>query len=169
MARKRKTVQESEGGGKSKELKIITVQVVTRDKVLSNPRQMALLYIINKLGPMHERTIHQIVSDVQELGVDLGYKFSIVGGVPYSQDLKSDLVALLYVGFIETEPTPFRRLRVTGDGREALEKYKVPDLLFEVIEKNYERLRNKASILDSHLDTEIRAKLRERGRPRRFI
>jgi hypothetical protein len=169
MARKRKTAQDSgESGGKgSKELKIITVQVVTRDKVLENPRQMALLYLIDRFGPLHEKTLHYLAKDIQDLGFDLGYKFNTIGGVPYSQELKSDLVALLYVGFVETEPSMYRKLRVTNDGKDALEKRAPPQALVDIIEKNFERLRNRTSLLDGQLDHEIRMRLRELSRGRR--
>jgi hypothetical protein len=168
LAKKKKVAQASgESGGKgTKELKIITVQVVTKDKVLENPRQMALLYIIDKFGPLHERTLHHLVKDIQDLGFDLGYKFNVIGGTPYSQELKSDLVALLYVGFAETEPSMYRKLRVTSEGKGALEKKAPPQGLADIIEKNFERLRNKASLLDGQLDHEIRMRLRELSRRR---
>ncbi len=169
MARKRKGSQETgESGSKgSKDLKIITVQVVTGDKVMENPRQMALLYLIDKFGPIHEKTLHYLAKDIQELGFDLGYKFSSIGGVPFSQELKSDLVALLYVGFIETEPSMYRKLRTTNNGKDALEKKAPPQALVEIVEKNFERLRNRTSLLDGQLDHEIRMRLRELSRGRR--
>ncbi len=170
MARKKQERGgEAEGKG-GKELKIITVQVVTREKVLSNPRQMGLLYIIDKFGPMHERTLQHLIYKVQELGYDMGYRdFSVVGEVPYSPTLKSDIVALLYVGFIETEPTMYRKLRVTGDGREALEKYDVPQGLADTISTHFEELRNLASIIDNQVDLQVRRRMLQRRRPRRLF
>ncbi|MEB3816385.1 MAG: hypothetical protein LRS46_00370 [Desulfurococcales archaeon] len=170
---KKKQERGGEGEGKaSKDLKIITVQVVTRDRVIKNPRQMSLLYLIDKLGPIHEKTLQHVVHRVQELGADLGYKdFSVVGGVPYSPTLKSDVVALLYVGFIETEPTMYRKLRVTGDGKEALEKYYKPlPELEEVLSNNFEEIRNMASLIDNQVDLQVRRRgLVERRRPRRLF
>jgi uncharacterized protein YwgA len=170
VARKR---QEKVGESESKtgkELKIITVQVVTRDRVLKNDRQMALLYIIDKFGPLHERTLQHLIHKIQELGYDLGYKdFSVVGEVPYSPTLKSDIVALLYVGFVETEPSVYRKLRVTSDGKEALEKkYRVPEDLEKIVSENFEELRNLASLIDNQVDLQVR-RMRERRRPRRFF
>ncbi len=171
MARKKKGSQESsEAGGKgSKELKIITVQVITKDKVMENSRQMSLLYLIDRFGPLHEKTLHYLVKDIQDLGFDMGYKFNVVGGVPFSQELKSDLVALLYVGFIETEPSMYRKIRVTNEGKDALEKKKVPPALIEIVDKNFERLRNRTSLLDGQLDHEIRMRMRELSRRRRSL
>jgi hypothetical protein len=170
LARK-KQEKGGEGEGKGgKELKIITVQVVTRDKVTRNDRQMSLLWIIDKFGPMHERTLQHLIHKIEELGADMGYKdFSLVGGVPYSPTLKSDIVALLYVGFVETEPNMYRKLRITNDGKDALEKYTVPAKLAETVSNNFEELRNMASLIDNQVDLQIRRRMIERRRPRRSI
>lgn len=170
MAKKKGSQDTGSSSGKgSKELKIITIQAVTRDKVTSNPRQMGLLYVIDKLGPIHERTLQQIVHEIQQEGAGLGYSFSQIGGAPYSPELKSDLVALMYVGFVETEPRIFRRLRSTGDGKEALEKHPPPRSVTEALEKDFENLRNKASLLDSQINLEIRKKMEGMRRPRRRL
>ncbi|MEB3844873.1 MAG: hypothetical protein LRS48_04240 [Desulfurococcales archaeon] len=169
MARKKE--EKAKSGEKEKagkELKITTVHVVTPEKVMENDRQMALLYIISKLGPIHEKTLQHIIYDLkEEYGVDLGYKMRKIGSVPYSPELKSDIVALLYVGFVETEPNMYRKLRVTGKGRDALEAKKPPAGIVAAVEKNYEALRNKASMLDSVQDAEIRRLQRTIQRPRR--
>lgn len=168
MARKRQD-KSGEGEGKGgKELKIITVHVVTRDRVVRNERQMALLWLVDKFGPLHERTLQHLVHKLEDLGAELGYDdFSLVGGVPYSPTLKSDIVALLYVGFIETEPNMYRKLRVTNDGKDALDKYAVPAKLAEIVSENFEELRNAASIIDNQVDLQIRRRMMERRRPRR--
>ena len=167
MAKKKKET----GGqqeGKSKDIKIISIQVVRPEDVLRNPRQLGLLYIIDRLGPTHEKTLQHLVFTIQdEYGMDLGYEFRKVGNTPYSPQLKSDIVALLYVGFIETEPGIYRKLRTTSQGKDALEKQPPPAGVVEVVNKNFEALRNKASIIDSELDLEIRRKYRTIQRARR--
>ncbi len=169
MARKRRSSQESsESGSKgSKDLKIVSVQVITRDKVLENSRQIALLYLIDRFGPLHEKSLHYLIKEIQDLGFDLGYKFNVIGEVPFSQELKSDLVALLYVGFIETESNIYRKIRTTNDGKDAVEKKKIPPALAEIIDKNFEKLRNRTSLLDGQLDHEIRTRMRELSRKRK--
>ncbi len=168
MAKKKKEAGGQQEGKGGKELKIISVQVVTPEAVMRNPRQMGLLYIIDRLGPTHEKTLQHIVYMIQEeLGVNLGYDFRKVGNTPYSPTLKTDIVALLYVGFIETEPGIYRKLRTTGAGKDALEAQGPPAGLVETINSNFEALRNKASILDSELDLEIRKRFRFMQRPRR--
>lgn len=151
----------------SKELKIVTIQVVTRDKVLKNPRQMGLLYIIDAFGPLFERTLQEIAYDLQQAGADFGYDFKVVGGAPYSPMLKSDLSALLYVGFVETNPRLLRRLQVTNDGKDALENHGPPAGVVTVVKQRFEELRNKAAIIDRQVELEVRRRVRETARPRR--
>lgn len=168
MAKKKK--EKAEGGqeGKgTKELKIISVSVVRPEQVVRNPRQMGLLYIIDKLGPTHERTLQHIVYELQtEYGVDFGYDFRKIGNTPYSPQLKTDIVQLLYVGFIETEPSLYRKLRTTSTGKDALEKHGAPPKVVETLNANFEALRNKTSMLDEQLDLEIRKRM-QLSRPRR--
>ncbi len=170
MAKKKRDSGGGQEGKGGKELKIISVQVVTPDQVVKNPRQMGLLYIIDRLGPTHEKTLQHIVYIIQEdYNVDLGYQFRKIGNTPYSPQLKADLTALLYVGFVETEPSLYRKLRTTSSGKDALEKNSPPPGLVEAIKNNFEALRNKASILDSELDLEIRKRMRETARRRRSL
>ncbi|MEB3760492.1 MAG: hypothetical protein GSR72_00580 [Desulfurococcales archaeon] len=164
--------KDKDKGGKDeksgKELKIISVQVITPEKVLENERQISLLYVIEKLGPMHEKTLFHILKELKdEYNVDLGYTIRKVGNVPYSPEVKNDLVALLYVGFVETEPNMYRKLRITSKGKDALEQKKPPAGIISAIEKHYEALRNKASMLDSMQDAEIRRLTRTMRRPSR--
>ncbi len=166
MAKKKREEGKADEG-KGKELKIVTIHVITRDKVLANERQVALLYLIDKFGPLHEKTLMDLVKNIQELGFDMGYQFTVIGRYPYSPELKNDLTALMYVGFVETEPGMYRKLRTTSDGKDALEKARVPQGLVEAVNKNFEDLRNKTSMIDDELDLEIRKRFRELKRPRR--
>ncbi|GBF09086.1 hypothetical protein apy_08110 [Aeropyrum pernix] len=168
MARKRReSKKEGEGGEKSKDLKIISVEVVTRDKVVKNPRQMALLYLIDRLGPIHERTLQMIAHELQQRGAQLGYEFKIVAGVPYSPEFKNDLIALAYVGFVEVNPRRNRRLQTTNDGKEALEKHGAPKGVVEVLEKHYEEIRNIASLEDWKVDEHLKTIKQLKGARRR--
>lgn len=166
MARK-KAQEKKEGEKGGKELKIITVQVVTRDRVVKNPRQMGLLYVIDVFGPIFERTLQEVVHELQQAGADFGYDFKVIGGSPYSPLLKSDLSALLYVGFVETNPRLLRRLQTTNDGKDALEKYGAPQGIVNVVKQNFEHVKNKASMIDKQVELEVRRKVSEMYRPRR--
>ncbi len=168
--KKRKEGGEGQQEGKgTKDLKIVSVAVVKPEQVVKNPRQMALLYVIARLGPTHEKTLQHILYDLQEeYGVDLGYEFRKVGNTPYSPQLKTDIVQLLYVGFIETEPGLYRKIRVTGQGKDVLDKHGAPPKLVETVNSNFEALRNKASMLDEQLDLEIRRRFQLQRPRRRF-
>lgn len=168
MARKKAQEKKKEGEQKgSKELKIVTIQVVTKDKVVKNPRQMGLLYVIDVFGPIFERTLQEIVYELQQAGADFGYDFKIIGGTPYSPLLKSDLSALLYVGFVETNPRLLRRLQSTNDGKDALEKHGAPQGIVNIVKQNFEHIKNKASMIDKQVELEVRRKVSEMARPRR--
>lgn len=167
MAKKKKEGKVDSEAGKTKDLKIITVQVVTKDRVVKNPRQMGLLYIIDKLGPIHEKTLQIIAYEVQKRGAQLGYNFTVVAGVPYSPEFRNDLVALTYVGFVEVNPRKNRKLQTTNDGKEALEKHGAPKSVVEVLEKHFEELRNMAMLKDAEIDLMLK-KRRGEERQRRF-
>jgi len=161
VAKKKRDDSKQQEGKGSKELKITTIHVVTPDKVLSNERQVSLLYLIDRFGPLHEKTVMKLAYMLSEKGYNLGYNFRLVGDSPYSPDLRNDLVALLYVGFIETESSLYRKLRSTGEGKDALAKARVPRGLIDVVNKNFEEFRNTASMVDSELDLQIRKRFRE--------
>lgn len=144
-----------EKAGSAKELKISTVQVINRDKVMQNQKLMSLVYLVSRLGPIHERTLHMIVNEVQSKGFDLGYQFFKVGQDPYSPSLKSDIVALLYVGFLEAEPR-YKKLVVSSAGKEALEKVGAPKGLQDVVESSIQELKAKSSMMDARIDVELR-------------
>ncbi len=153
--------QVDEKAGSAKELKIAPVQVVTKEKVMQNQRLMGLVYLVSRLGPIHERTLHMVVSEVQAKGYDMGYQFFKVGQDPYSPALKSDVVALLYVGLLESEPR-YKKLVVSSSGREALEKVGAPKGLQDIVESSIQELKAKSSMMDARIDVELRG-----GSPRR--
>ena len=150
-----------EKAGAAKELKITTVQVINRDKVLQSPRLMGLLYLVSRLGPIHERTLHMIVKEVQSKGFDMGYQFFSVGQDPYSPALKNDVVSLLYVGFLESEPR-YKKLVVSSAGKEALEKVGAPKGLQDLVESSIQELKVKSSTMDARIDLEIKGR-QQRG------
>jgi hypothetical protein len=138
-----------------KELKIVSTQVITKDRVFQNPKFMSLLYLISKLGAVHERTLQIVIHDLQGKGADFGYQFNLLGNDPYSPVLKNDIVALLYTGLAEAEPR-YRKIRLTGDGKEALEKIGIQKNYQDLIDKNLNEIKSKASMIDAEIDFELR-------------
>gem|GEM_PF-168596 len=139
----------------AKELKIVATQVITKDKVVQNQKLMSLLYLISQLGMVHERTLQIVVSELKNKGIDLGYQFNQLGNDPYSPTLKNDIIALLYTGLVEAEPR-YRKIRVTSDGKEVLEKAEIQKSFQESLNKVLNEIKNKASLTDAEIDFELR-------------
>lgn len=168
MPKKEEQKEQKQEGTKSKELKIASVQVVTRDAVMKNQRQMSVLLIIDRLGPMHERTLHELVKHVQGKGMPLSYNFIKVAEGSHSPELKNDLISLTYVGFVESDPVR-RKVRITGDGKEALEKQGAPAGIARLLEEERDNLKNLVALLDSQIDIQFRRRPeRERRSPSRL-
>ncbi len=152
---------------KSKELKIIARQVVTINDVKKDPRKIKLLHIIGETKGISEKALQYLIYYMKESGYDLGYQFIMLGNTPSSKELHNDIVSLLYVGLIETDPR--RKLVVTSLGREFIDKNK--DLLSEdekqKIKKLVEELRIKVAPIDT--EVELSTRLRRPSRRKRLF
>ncbi len=152
---------------KSKELKIITRYVVTLKDVERDPRKIKLLYTIKSYGEISEKALQYLVYHLaKDKGIDLGYKFLVIGNVPSSKELKEDMVALLYVGLLETNPRN-KKLRVTSLGNEFLEKTKILEPDIEKLSKSIEELRSRIQSIDAEVEMTIRELARMMRRRRR--
>ncbi len=136
---------------KSKEIKIETRQVVTPEQVMKNERIMKLLYVIWLYGEISEKGLIHLVHELKEAGIDLGYKFFKIGGTITSKQLREDMLSLLYVDFVETVGRA-KKLRITGMGKEALEKFKLPEEETEKLKKEIENLRGKIAAIDAEVE-----------------
>lgn len=150
------------GSGKSKELKIVTRHVITVDDIKNDPRKIKLLYIINTIGGISEKALQHLIYYMKDLEFDLGYNFIVLGTTPSSKMLHNDIVALLYVGLIETNPR--RKLVATSLGKEFLEKTKdvITDDEKETIKKLIDELRIKIAPIDMEVELSYRSKRRRR-------
>lgn len=154
---------------KSKELKIITRHVVTVNDVLKDPRKIKLLYLIKEFGEISEKALQYLVYWLKsEKGVDLGYDFLVIGNVPSSKDLKMDIVALLYVGALETNPKN-KKLRVTGIGEELLGKVDIDKEELEKLVSNAKDFEAKVRSIDAEVELVVKMLSSTRRRRRRFI
>lgn len=153
--KKPKTATPQSGTEKGKEIRIVTRHVITISEVEKNPRLLKLLYVISlaKNG-ISEKGLAHILHYMMGSGVNLGYKFSIIGGVPTSRDLLNDLVALKYTGLVEVLAN--KKLQVTGQGKELLEKI-VSNMAgdFEVIKKAFEE--NWPKVVPIDVEVSLRA------------
>ena len=140
---------------KRKELKLETRHVITPEQVVKNERQMRLLQVIQAYGDISEKRLIHLVYELREHGVDLDYTFSKIGNVITSKQLKDDILALLYVGFVETIGRA-KKLRITSMGREALQKLETP----EEIKKAVEKVRAKIAAIDAEIELQHLSKRR---------
>ncbi|MEB3825799.1 MAG: hypothetical protein LRS47_03925 [Desulfurococcales archaeon] len=152
----------SKGG---KEFKPVSFKVITLDQVVKNERLMNLLYLLSKFKELNEKTIYHLVHEVQEKGFNMGYNFFVVGGHPNSKQLKDDLIALMYVDLIETEPR-LKKIKLTGQGMDVVEEYSgnMSSEKKNLIDNIVEEIRKKIMILDNEADLETALRKRRRGR-----
>lgn len=151
---------------KSKELKIITRPALTINDIVNDSRKIALLHIVKSFGEITEKALYHLVKGVQEEGkIKLGYSFFEVAGILSSKELREDLIALLYLGLLESNPRN-KKLRITADGQEFLEQNieKLGDNA-EKISEAIENLRPKIIPIDA--EQELTFKLMKPGRRRR--
>ena len=156
--------------GTKKELVIITRPVITLDQVKNDTRKRNLLAFFDlvtaKSGGVFEKTLNYLLYWFKtEKGIDLGYNFVMLGNVPYSRDLHEDVVALLYLGLIEA--TPQKKLRITNDGREFLQKVGYDAALAEKMKEALEEYWPKAVAIETQIELEQREMAREMARRRR--
>lgn len=119
--KKTKVATPQAGTEKGKEIRIVTKHVYTVSDVEKNPRLLKLLYVIslNKEG-VSEKALAHVLHYMNSSGVNTGYKFTVIGGVPVSRDLLSDITILKYTGLVEVDAS--KKLRVTGQGKDLLDK-----------------------------------------------
>ncbi len=115
--------QPSKGG---KELRIVTVPVVTVDDVKQDKRKLKLLHILDWVGELSEKGIVKLLHTLKEKGIDLGYNFIMIGDEPSSREVLEDVRILLYLDLAETNPIN-RKVRLTSIGKEFLEANKLPE------------------------------------------
>uniref|UniRef100_A0A7J3ZLG8 Uncharacterized protein n=1 Tax=Fervidicoccus fontis TaxID=683846 RepID=A0A7J3ZLG8_9CREN len=134
---------------KRKELKLEVRHVITPEQVMKNERQARLLQVIQAYGDISEKGLIHLVYELKEHGIELGYTFSRIGNVITSKQLKDDILALLYVGFVETVGRA-KKLRLTSMGQEALQKLETPAP--EEIKKGIEKVRAKIAAIDAEIE-----------------
>lgn len=147
--------------GKTKEIKIVTKQIITLDDILNDPRKIKLLYIISEFGGLSEKALQHLIYEMKLKEYDLKYDFTLVGKIPSSKELLNDLLALKYTDLVET--TSSKKITISSRGKEFLEKYgdKISSEEKENIKKLVEELRVKIKPLDLEVEMKFR---KARGR-----
>ncbi|MET1128018.1 MAG: hypothetical protein ABWW70_01720 [Thermoproteota archaeon] len=142
-------------GGTKKELVIVTRPAVTPSQIEQDERKRNLLLLLSSMeeqGGVYERSLAHLVYWLQsEKGIDLGYNFTLVGDLPTSKELKEDLIALLYVGYAETDPRT-KKIRISSDGKEFLSKVGYDKNFYEQLRAAVDELRPKIAAIDMQIE-----------------
>lgn len=157
--------KQQSGTTRSKEVKIVTKQVVSLSDVSRDPRRVKLLYVISTYGPITEKALNQLIYELKEKGIDLKYGFSNIGKTPVSRDLGNDITMLKYTGLIEVNN--FRKLTLSSLGKEFLEKNM--EAIGEVERETLKNVVNELKPKIKATDLEIEIKFRKTGRERSSI
>jgi hypothetical protein len=110
---------------KSKELKLVTKQVVTSDSVKEDKRKLQLLYLISNFDGISEKALLYAISELKNKGLDLGYNIVTLGNNVTSPQVKDDLTAMLYLGLLENDQA--KMLKVSSNGKDFLESNPVDE------------------------------------------
>ncbi len=137
--------QPSKGG---KELRIVTVPVVTVDDVKQDKRKLKLLHILDWVGELSEKGIVKLLYTLKEKGIDLGYNFIMIGDEPSSREVLEDARILLYLDLAETNPMN-RKVRLTSIGKEFLEANKLPDEEIDDLRKAVDEVKERIKAEDN--------------------
>ena len=154
--------------GTKKELVIIARPAVTIEQVKADERKKKLLLVLKAMedqGGVYERSLAYLMYWLKtEKGLNIDYDFFLVGDTPTSKQLREDLVALLYVGLAETDPKT-KKIRLTSDGKEFLEKVGYDKDFYEKIAAAIEEYKPKLVTIEAQI--ELTTMLMKPGAPRR--
>jgi hypothetical protein len=143
---------------KSKELKLVTKQVVTSDSVKEDKRKLQLLYLISNFDGISEKALLYAISELKNKGLDLGYNIVTLGNNVTSPQVKDDLTALLYLGLLENDQA--KTLKVSSNGKDFLESNPVDEAFKNQLTSLIQELKEKIKAIDE----EQRLRSRRRGR-----
>jgi hypothetical protein len=143
---------------KSKELKLVTKQVVTSDSVREDKRKLQLLYLISNFDGISEKALLYAISELKNKGLDLGYNIVTLGNNVTSPQVKDDLTALLYLGLLENDQA--KMLKVSSNGKDFLESNPVDEAFKNQLTSLIQELKEKIKAIDE----EQRLRSRRRGR-----
>lgn len=135
---------------KSKELKIVTKPVIVLDQLKSNRKAIKILFLVSELGGTTEKALTYVVKELQSAGIDLGYRFVEIAGISTSKELREDIIALLYVGLLESGQN--KKLSITSQGKEFLEQVGVEKDFVESIKSKLPEVKTKLATLIAEAD-----------------
>lgn len=145
---------------KSKELKIVTKPVIALESVKNNKRAMKVLYLISELGSVTEKGLSYVIKELSSAGVDLGYRFLEIAGIPTSKELREDIISMLYVGLLESSQG--KKLSVTSQGKEVLSQIQLEQEYIDALKSKLPEIKTKLATILAEADLESRRSRRYR-------
>ncbi len=145
---------------KSKELKIVTKPVIALESVKNNKRAMKVLYLISELGSVTEKGLSYVIKELSSAGVDLGYRFVEIAGIPTSKELREDIISMLYVGLLESGQG--KKLSVTSQGKEVLSQIQLEQEYIDALKSKLPEIKTKLATILAEADLEGRRSRRYR-------
>ena len=145
---------------KSKELKIVTKPVIALESVKNNKRAMKVLYLISELGSVTEKGLSYVIKELSSAGVDLGYRFLEIAGIPTSKELREDIISILYVGLLESSQG--KKLSVTSQGKEVLSQIQLEQEYIDALKSKLPEIKTKLATILAEADLESRRSRRYR-------
>ncbi|MEM1610158.1 MAG: hypothetical protein QXQ57_00750 [Sulfolobales archaeon] len=135
---------------KSKELKIVTKPVIVLESVKNNKRAMKVLYLISELGSVSEKGLSYVIKELSSAGVDLGYRFLEIAGIPTSKELREDIISMLYVGLLESSQG--KKLSVTSQGKEVLSQIQLEQEYMDALKSKLPEIKTKLATILAEAD-----------------
>lgn len=145
---------------KSKELKIVTKPVIALESVKNNKRAMKVLYLISELGSVTEKGLSYVIKELSSAGVDLGYRFLEIAGIPTSKELREDIISMLYVGLLESSQG--KKLSITSQGKEVLSQIQLEQGYIDALKSKLPEIKTKLATILAEADLESRRSRRYR-------
>ncbi|ACP38674.1 MAG: DUF1411 domain-containing protein [Saccharolobus sp.] len=151
------------GQQKSKDVKMVSKQVISTNIINEDKRKLQLLYIIRQIGKLTEKSIIMLLYELKQKGVDLGYQFNVIGNNVFSLMAKEDLTSLLYLGLIENDPVS-KKIGISNNGIEILDKTQIEEDFKNKVAQALNEIKTKILAYDEEYNLKIKNEMKLRRR-----
>jgi len=151
------------GQQKSKDVKMVSKQVISTNIINEDKRKLQLLYIIRQIGKLTEKSIIMLLYELKQKGVDIGYQFNVIGNNVFSLMAKEDLTSLLYLGLIENDPVS-KKIGISNNGIEILDKTQIEDDFKNKVVQALNEIKTKILAYDEEYNLKIKNEMKLRRR-----
>ncbi|AAK40549.1 DUF1411 domain-containing protein [Saccharolobus solfataricus] len=151
------------GQQKSKDVKMVSKQVISTNIINEDKRKLQLLYIIRQIGKLTEKSIIMLLYELKQKGIDLGYQFNVIGNNVFSLMAKEDLTSLLYLGLVENDPVT-KKISISNNGIEILDKTQIDDDFKNKLAQALNEIKTKILAYDEEYNLKIKNEMKLRRR-----